>query len=144
MCNAFKNTFIEKDLVHTTSLVIFNPMFGIGSLACGGADADIYIDGVLYDFKSTKTIGYNKLDVAQLSMYYYLNIIASYAEHCKIPATLKDYNILKIAFYKARFGEIEYCDTTFFDTDTSAQTFEKLSDHLIKRLTRYTLPKTDQ
>ena len=137
LCKVFKERFIESGLVNSDSVVIFNPSFGIASYACGGADADVYIDGVLYDFKTSKKVGYNWQDVAQMVMYYYLNEIVSTmadTELPEVPAQLKEYRILKLAFYKARYGEIEYFDTDYFDSKEAEDNFNEISDLLLHRL----------
>lgn len=137
LCKVFKKRFIEGGLVHPYSVVIFNPSFGIASYACGGADADVYIDGVLYDFKTSKKTGYIWQETAQLVMYYYLNKIASSIgdlKQRKMPAQLAEYRILKIAFYKARFGEIEFLDTDYFDSKEAEDNFNEVSNLLLNRL----------
>lgn len=133
LCSLFKERFIKKGLVQPDSTVIFNPSFGIGSLACGGADADIYIDGNLFDFKTSKKTGYAWQDVAQVVTYYYLNKIANYADIASIPAQLKDYKIINIAFYRARYGEIEYCSTDILESGKSREYFEKISRYLLEK-----------
>ncbi|MBQ4059628.1 MAG: hypothetical protein IJD40_11990 [Lachnospiraceae bacterium] len=137
ICRVFKERFIEGGLVHPDSVVIFNPSFGIASYACGGADADVYVDGVLYDFKTSKKNGYSWQETAQLVMYYYLNEIASSMEEPDMPeapAQLAEYKIFKLAFYKARFGEVEYFDTEYFDNEEAEGNFNEISDLLLKRL----------
>ncbi len=134
LCILFKKQFINKGIVQPSSIVIFNPSFGIGSLVCGGADADIYIDGNLFDFKTGKKTGYTWQEIAQIVMYYYLNEIASYVDKTRIPAQLKDYKIINIAFYRARYGEIEYCSTEILESKRSREYFEKISNHLLDKL----------
>ncbi|MGP4073746.1 hypothetical protein ACTWQB_14470 [Piscibacillus sp. B03] len=104
-------TFIERFLkqqVDSNSDVIFNPHFGIGSQICGGADSDVFIDGVLYDFKSSKHLGYKWQDVAQLFGYYILYRVSLNQKDLSSMLIGKD--IKKLAFYKARYGEVEYID----------------------------------
>lgn len=137
LCRVFKERFVEGGLVRPDSVVIFNPSFGVASYACGGADADVYVDGVLYDFKTSKKNGYSWQETAQLVMYYYLNEIASSVEEPDMPeapAQLAEYKIFKLAFYKARFGEIEYLDTDFFNNEDAERNFNEISDLLLKRL----------
>lgn len=137
LCSVFKERFIEGGLVKPNSVVIFNPSFGIASYACGGADADVYVDGVLYDLKTSKKTGYSWQEVAQLVMYYYLNEIVSSIEEPDMPeapAQLAEYKIFKLAFYKARFGEIEYFDIEYFDSKEAEENFEEISDLLLNRL----------
>lgn len=75
LCNVFYKRFVEV-LIHPRAKVIYNPTFGIGSRVIGGADADIYIDGTLFDFKTTKVNGYRRADATQLIGYYVLDQIA--------------------------------------------------------------------
>lgn len=137
LCHVFAERFMDAGFVHSDSVVIFNPSFGIASYACGGADADVYIDGVLYDFKTSKNTGYSWQETAQLVMYYYLNEIVASIDEPDMPeaaAQLAEYSILKLAFYKARFGEIEYLDTNYFDTEEAEDNFNEISDLLLERL----------
>lgn len=134
LCKVFKERFIKGGLVQSDSVVIFNPSFGIASYACGGADADVYIDGVLYDFKTSKNVGYSWQETAQLVMYYYLNEIASFVVDSKLPAKLSGYPIDRLAFYKARYGEIEYIDTDYFESQAAEENFNEISDLLLQRL----------
>lgn len=137
LCRVFIERFIDGGLVHSDSVVIFNPSFGIASYACGGADADVYVDGVLYDFKTSKKNGYNWKEIAQLVMYYYLNEIVASIVDPGMPeaaAQLSEYKIFKLAFYKARFGEIEYLDTEYFESKEAEDNFNEISDLLLDRL----------
>lgn len=134
LCVVFKERFIEGGLVNPDSVVIFNPSFGIASYACGGADADVYVDGVLYDFKTSKRTGYSWQETAQLVMYYYLNEIAASVEDSNLLAPLSEYRIEKLAFYKARYGEVEYFDTNYFASKEAEKNFEAISDFLLQRL----------
>ncbi len=129
MCKLFQQRFIENGLVKPESIVVFNPSFGSLSLVCGGADADIYVDGTLYDFKSGKGHGYAWKEVAQIVAYYYLNLLCSWYGQSKAPAQLQEYRILSLAFYRARYGEIEYCRTNVLDENIAFQIIK----HLEKR-----------
>jgi hypothetical protein len=111
LCNVFKEKFIIPQILTSDSTVIYNPSFGSSSFELGGADADVFVDGTLYDFKTTKQGGYNWRDVAQLTCYY----LISCSENAKEESTSSLYgeDITRIAFYKARFGEIEFYDIKF-------------------------------
>lgn len=124
LCFVFKNTFIDSNIITPDSTVIFNPTFGtILPLCIGGADADIYIDGVLYDFKTTKAYTYKKKDAAQIICYFLLHL-GAIANGDKSP--LNHYIIHRIAFYKSRFGEIEYVDTTSLKKDQILKVLKNL------------------
>lgn len=109
LCKVFEEVFIRTNVITKDSDVVYNPHFGKVSMGCGGADADVYIDGTLYDFKSTKAKGYKWQDIAQIYGYFLLDCIA-YDMNDK-SASLYGRDIKRIAIYKARYGEIEYVDT---------------------------------
>lgn len=108
----FEEKFMISEIITQKSKVIFNPNFGLASLLVSGADADIFIDGTLYDFKTSKDKSLKKNDNLQLIGYYLLNelAIATGSDFLDFPYT--QMNIKKLAIYKARFGEVEYFDVT--------------------------------
>lgn len=106
MSEVFNNVFIVSGLVKPTSDVVFNPQFGITSELVGGADADIYIDGILYDFKSSKNSGYKWKDVAQLYGYYLLDCLNKINPLLNDITSIGNREIKELAIYSARFGII--------------------------------------
>ncbi|MCM3782978.1 hypothetical protein M3231_08315 [Neobacillus mesonae] len=84
------------DIYGTT---IYHPSFDKTRRLVGGAHADIIIDGTLYEIKTNKKPGYAWKEAAELLSYYLLNMIEG-----------KPYPIRQLAFYRARFGTIEYVD----------------------------------
>jgi hypothetical protein len=106
----FEEKFMIPEIINEKSKVFFNPNFGIGSALVSGADADIFIDGTLYDFKTTKDQTLAKKDNLQLIGYFILHELAKECEIVVGIGTNFDMDIKRIAFYKARFGEIEYYD----------------------------------
>lgn len=102
----FYDDFIAKGMVKEDSVVVFNPSFGICSKKLKGADGDIFIDGVLWDFKTTKLSIKKNNDFIQMWQYLV------YDRACKMyndsTYSLAKHEIKALAFYKARFGEIEY------------------------------------
>lgn len=102
----FYDDFIAKGMVKEDSVVVFNPSFGICSKKLKGADGDIFIDGVLWDFKTTKLSIKKSNDFIQMWQYLV------YDRACKMyndsTYSLAKHEIKALAFYKARFGEIEY------------------------------------
>jgi len=131
LCNVFINTFLNGGILKKNSYVIYNPTFGICSKLCNGADADVFIDGILYDFKTAKSNGYSWKDTAQIISYYIFNCIADEKDIKNAP--LAKYEIEKIALYKARFGEIEYFDTNKIDATELENTVDKLFDYFKSR-----------
>lgn len=113
LMETFEEKFINCGFVKTDSKVVFNPHFGIASLLVDGADADILIDDVLYDFKVVKDVGYKSADVLQLTGYFLLNQLLKEIEHSYSVSNslpFDDIEFSKICLYKARFGECEYFD----------------------------------
>lgn len=115
LLSIFRNDFIFSGLIKSDSDVVFNPHFGIIAMFVGGADADIYIDGVLYDIKTTKNNGFKWQNSAQITVYYLLNELAKSIEVSDKIANLIHRDIYRIALYKPRFGEIEYIDIKDLD-----------------------------
>lgn len=104
------------NVVRYDSKVIYNPKFGRASMAVGGADADIWIDGTLWDFKTTKSCSFNSLDAKQLIGYYLLHRVDE--ESGRLGEIARSYqDIQKIGFYKARFGEFEVLDLSKYSKE---------------------------
>ncbi|MCD8235213.1 MAG: hypothetical protein LUD00_00870 [Prevotellaceae bacterium] len=129
LCDVFFETFITSGIVHDGSKVVFNPTFGKVSTLIDGADADIYIDGVLYDFKAAKESRYRWQEVAQIYVYYLLDCLEkiSVGNDSQTAVTGK---IHSIALYKARFGVIESFDIRKIDREDLIDTLVKLKDYL--------------
>lgn len=125
LCEIFSNKFINSEIIRENSNVIFNPKFGVASMFCGGADADVFVDGILYDFKCTKSRGYSWIECAQLVGYYLLNIIDIRCGGRGIGIN-DEHSIQKLAFYRSRYGEIEIIDVNLFDEDKVEQGIEEL------------------
>lgn len=109
----FEEKFISSGIVNEKSEVIFNPSFGISSFLVDGADADVIIDGVLYDFKTTGNFKYDSKDSLQLSGYFLLNRFLREIEDNHLIVGSLNYDKIsfnKVRLYKARFGEFECYD----------------------------------
>lgn len=104
--DVFQNVFIESGLIKPSSDVVFNPRFGNMMALCGGADADIFIDNTLYDFKCTKSNGFHWHEIGQVMSYYFLNCLCQDEPFCN-GIDLYYKSIDAIAIYHARFGIIE-------------------------------------
>lgn len=128
----FESSFIDK-VVRTNSILKYNPEFGEASKAIGGADADIYIDGTLYDFKCTKSIGYKSKDVQQIIGYYILDIIGKRRGSSNgFTNTLEGYDIERIALYSARIGEIYYFNINNIDKNILEEVVVEIEKILFK------------
>lgn len=132
LCEVFIERFMIPQIVTPKSSVVFNPHFGIVSKSCGGADADIYIDGTLYDFKTSKLTGYKWQEISQIFGYYFLNCIAT--EFKDNSAKLDGYEIKRLAFYKARYGEIEYLDISSMQTRKMEHAIKEIKELLISKI----------
>lgn len=129
--DVFKTNMIESGLVNEDSSVVYNPTFGDVSRLCGGADADIYIDGILYDFKCTRQCGYRWTDISQIFGYF---LLANIAKKNNDPDNkLKSHEIDKIALYRARYGEIEYYSTNNLDFSKIVNQFEEILKNISYR-----------
>lgn len=128
-CEVFEQAFIESGIVKKDSIVVFNPHFGIWSIKCFGADADIFIDGVLYDFKCTPVYGYRSKDVAQICGYYLLHRLSQISDNKEYEelAPIKDMDFNAIALYKSRFGVIERYDVSKFEKEKFKEVMEQAS-----------------
>ncbi|WP_238900718.1 hypothetical protein [Clostridium sp. YIM B02500] len=138
-CEIFKKVFIDFGLVSENSVVVFNPHFGVWSYKCFGADADIFIDGVLYDFKCVSKNNYKIDDIAQICGYYLLHRLTQMKDNTeeiedevKVSAPLKNMSIKGIALYKSRFGAIEKFDINKFDKEELDLVLEKVRKFINK------------
>jgi hypothetical protein len=128
LCVVFIEHFMIPEIIKPKSIVVFNPHFGIGSIICGGADADIFIDGTLYDFKTSKNPGYRWIEISQIFGYYFLNKIAANLKDDN--AMLNGFTINRLAIYKARYGTIEFIDISTMDAEKMEVTFNEIYDLL--------------
>jgi len=110
LMEVFEETFMASGILKKKSKVIFNPNFGVVSELVGGADGDLYIDGTLYDFKTGKHNRLVKNENIQMAGYYLLGEFDSELDPTMYGFHGSHMNIKRVAFYRARYGEIEYCN----------------------------------
>lgn len=84
---------------------------------------------MLIELRKIYNCTYDWKEIAQIVAYYYLNLLEGYLKESKFPAQLRDYPILKIALYRARYGEIEWCTTDILPD----KTIKSLMEHFPKR-----------
>ncbi len=125
MCDVFNKKFVSSGIIkEQNNEIIFNPTFGLVSMFVGGADADVYLNGTLLDFKCTKDKGYKWVDFAQLVAYYLLSIISV---RCgDIGINNDETAVYRLAFYRGRFGEIEYINVKLLGEDKIEQAISEL------------------
>ena len=122
LLKSFKKTFMP--VVNKDSIVVFNPHFGIGSRMIGGADADIYVDGTLYDFKTSIKNGWNSTEITQILAYYFLDAISK--QYTDQKNELSKHLINRLALYKVRYEEIAYFDVDKLDDNTLKSTIDSI------------------
>lgn len=130
LMSVFDDSFLNK-VVEINSNVIFNPSFGNCSSVVRGADGDIFIDGVLYDFKTTKYNSYNSKDIQQIISYYLFNRINIKFYDTSSSFVSHDYdrtNIERISIYLARYGEINYLDIKSINSELIEKSIKDILD----------------
>ncbi len=88
----------EKFTAKNTCLL--NPTFGHASNLVGGADADLLIDDILIDIKTTKYLKFDRPMLRQLAGYYLLHKIGGIGD---IPNNCE---ISRVGIYFSRHGEL--------------------------------------
>ena len=96
-------------MVNPESVIVYNPRFGKCETALGEVDDCIFIDGVLWDFKTNKTCESQWIDETEAWQYYVYDSVAKLIKDNS--ESLFKLKINALAFYKARFAEIEYLKT---------------------------------
>lgn len=89
-------TLVDSEHFKTKRTCVLNPTFGSASELVGGADADLFLDGTLIDFKTTKHLEMKRDIFNQLLGYYCLSCIGR-IEGCRNKVTA-------LAVYYARYG----------------------------------------
>lgn len=123
----FEQAFMP--LVHPDSVVVFNPGYAAPA-PIGGSDADLYLDGTLYDFKVVSNFKAWAIEKEQILGYYYLDRLAK-EDKAGVLNTLGDRPITRLAFYQARLGEVVYHDVQ--GDEPFAQGYLELEEVLTKK-----------
>lgn len=66
---------VQPNVFRTQGRVLLNPEFGPGTLLVKGADADLILDDLLIDIKTTKNLTLERKSFDQLLGYYVLSLI---------------------------------------------------------------------
>lgn len=109
LCKLFYTNFIEgmNYIKEDENKVVYAPKFTESGIIVGGAIADLFVNGILIDFKSGKHIGYNPDEVAQIWGYYLLYLLEK--ERGSKSDIAKE-EVSRIGIYRARVGVTELCD----------------------------------
>jgi len=101
-------SIVDPNLFKAKELCLLNPTFGEASNMVGGADADLVIDDMLIDIKTSKYSELSRQSFDQLIGYYCLYEIGSVKMVGRDPAKLislpKRHRIRRLAIYYSRFG----------------------------------------
>jgi hypothetical protein len=82
----------------SSELLLLNPSFGLASIQVGGADADLIIDDLLVDIKTTKNFKFEQDDFNQLMGYYTLSKIDA------IDGAPPGHEIKRLGIYYSRYA----------------------------------------
>lgn len=94
-------SIINPDLFRAKKLCVLNPTFGKASELVGGADADLLIDDMLIDIKTTKNLELKREDFNQLVGYYILFNTGG------IDNALLEPKIERLGIYFSRYAELK-------------------------------------
>lgn len=92
---------VDTRMFHANEYCLLNPTFGQSSIDIIGADADIIIDGMLIDIKTTKEMALERKYFRQLVGYHILNI-----RECEEYWELDQPEINKMGLYFSRYGRL--------------------------------------
>ena len=131
MIKAFQNAFFGVNgIIHNNSLITYTPNFSTKiSHAFRGIDADICIDNTLFEIKSSKKLGYRVSEISQL-VAYYLSYLLDRLACSDVAGDIQRHNITRIAFYRARYNQIEYFDVSNFAVDLLTKALSELNSKL--------------
>ena len=118
------HSLLNPDLFRAKKIVILNPTFGSASDRVGGADADILIDDMLIEIKTTKKMQITRKIYNQLIGYYTLYRIGG------IDGLPKNRKLKKFGIYYSRFGELV---TMNIDEIIDKKRFQNYLEWFIKR-----------
>lgn len=91
---------IKPEKFAAKNICLLNPTFGHASNLVGGADADLLIDDILIDIKTTKYLKFDRPMLHQLAGYYLLHKIGGIGD------TPGKCEVNKLAIYFSRHGEL--------------------------------------
>ena len=117
-------SLVNPEMFKAKKTCFLNPTFGYGSELVGGADADLIIDDLLVDIKTTKYLSFTQEQYNQLIGYYILSKLGKINESETIP-------ISKIGIYFSRHGVLHTISAKEIEEHTNfpkfVDSFEKLA-----------------
>ena len=100
-------------------ICLLNPTFGKASSLVGGADADLFIDGMLIDIKTTKNYKLDRKHFDQLIGYSVLHKLSGFDGAMPKP------QLSRVAIYFARHAHLEVLDLSEFINPKTFPSFIK-------------------
>jgi len=115
---------VDFDKFKAQKHCILNPTFNEGSYLVDGADADLVIDNMMIDIKTTKNLSVTRDIFNQVVGYYILAVIGGIGDK-KIDASTID----KIGVYFSRHGILHLYDVNdIIEFETLPETIEQLKE----------------
>ena len=111
---------IKPEKFAAKNVCLLNPTFGHASNLVGGADADLLIDDILIDIKTTKYLKFDRPMLHQLTGYYLLHKIGGIGDisgNCQVN---------KLGIYYSRHGELFIFDVKNLIAEDSITTIFEL------------------
>lgn len=109
LIRVFRETFLAGGVLKKDSVIALHPSLALRTSPVG--IPDLYADGVIYDFKSNKNMGYSWTEAAQVYCYHMLQELYLRFEPEELERTLIPPEPLKgIALYFSRYGDLEICE----------------------------------
>ncbi|MHB8623879.1 MAG: hypothetical protein ACYC9J_13940 [Sulfuricaulis sp.] len=121
-------TLVNPNLFRTKQLCLLNPTFGKASSLIGGADADLLLDDMLVDIKTTKFFRLEPDAFFQLIGYYTLYMLGGIADLAPKP------EITKVGIYFSRHAHLEVFE---LENILNQETFPKFIAWFSDRATRF-------
>ncbi len=91
---------VKPEIFAAKNICLLNPTFGHASNLVGGADADLLVDDILIDIKTTKYLKFDRPMLHQLAGYYLLHKIGGIGD------TPGKCEVNKLAIYFSRYGQL--------------------------------------
>lgn len=115
---------VDVDKFHAKKACYLNPVFGDASILVGGADADLIVDDVLIDIKTTKNLSFRQDHYNQLIGYYVLSKLGM------VNGT-EEVAISRLGIYFSRHGLLHTVPVEDIENNPNfpkfVETFEKLA-----------------
>ena len=110
-------SIVDDSLFKSKKFCTLNPTLGNASLLVGGADADMIIDDILIDIKTTKNLKFERDHYNQLIGYYILSKIGR--------VDGMNEKIEKMGIYFSRHGILQIIPTSQIDENPNFDSFVK-------------------